>query len=263
MIDAGVQPDSLQFMPEVAVNPDGVVGIFWHDTRDNVEEKLFHGYFTVSLDGGETFLSSLRVSSMASDPYGQGNLLPSPMIFEGQDAAQLVLISAASRWPAGGDYTGLATDSTGAFWPLWPDARTGTFQLYTAELRVEVPQDPPAGEPLPPGPPAAPREPPPRVETSLLGKVEFVFDPIRYDGDTQTAEIPVRLKNVSDATIYPPISIEVLGFGFGTEGEKEKEIFKIPVILNSDNGKQSEVATFSFDEADKRIRFNNIRSICY
>ena len=31
------------------------------------------------------------------------------------------------------------TDATGAFHPFWADSRTGTFQIYTAVVKVEEP----------------------------------------------------------------------------------------------------------------------------
>jgi hypothetical protein len=251
MVDGDVPSDTLQYMPRLAVNKDGVVGVLWHDTRDHVADKHYRAYFTASLDGGETFLPSVGVSTAPGDPYGPGNMLPAPSVFNFQGSGMLSMISAASRWAAGGDYIGLDTDSDGTFWPLWPDARTGTFQLYTAELRVETPPPPPPkGMPTPRQPPAAQAEPPALVEASLLDRVEFVFDPTRYDGDTQIVEMPVRFKNVSNDVIYPPITVEVTGFGRGQlESEEEKAKYSAPVVVNADNGEDGVGATFSFDAA--------------
>jgi hypothetical protein len=55
---------------------------------------------------------------------------------------------------------------------------------------------------------AAACQPAPRSKVSLRGKVEFVFDPTRYDGATRESEIPVRLRNVSSEPIYTPITLE-------------------------------------------------------
>ena len=100
----------------------------------------------------------------------------------------------------------------------------------------------------PAGPPPAAPEPPTRVEISLEDKVELVFDPTRYDGETQTAEISLRLKNVSERTVYPPIRLEIVGFGINREGEKVDE-GKIPTVLNADNGNTGSGASFHFDDA--------------
>ena len=248
LLDGEIPAEARQFMPEMTVNKDGVLGVLWLDTRESVEEGFYHAYFTASLDGGESFLPRVRVSSAPSDTYGSGNLLMSPSTFAYQGALYLTFTSAAGRWPAGGDYIGLATDSSGAFRPLWPDARTGTFQLYTTDLRVDVPKTRKAEGTSPAGPPPDAPEPPTRAETSLEDKVEFVFDPTRYDGEAQTAEISVRLKNISDDAIYPPIRLEIVGFGIDREGEEVDE-GKIPTVLNPDNGNTGIGASFNFDDA--------------
>src|SRR5205823_1405903 len=50
------------FMPQIAVNNNGVVGVMWYDRRDNPDNKGYYARFTASLDGGETWLPSVRVS---------------------------------------------------------------------------------------------------------------------------------------------------------------------------------------------------------
>ena len=105
-----------QFQPAIAVNRDGIVGVTWYDTRDApAGEFAFHEYFAASLDGGETFTEPHRVSSALSRPVSSGNL----------------------RWQNGGDYMGLAVSADGHFHPVWADARSGTYQVYTAEVRIE------------------------------------------------------------------------------------------------------------------------------
>ena len=42
------------------------------------------------------------------------------------------------RWPAGGDYFGLAVSPDGTFHVLWSDSRTGVFQLRTALIEVRM-----------------------------------------------------------------------------------------------------------------------------
>ena len=53
-------------MPTVAVNRDGVVGVAWYDRRDNPDNLGWWVRFRASLDGGETFLPSVRVSEAAA-----------------------------------------------------------------------------------------------------------------------------------------------------------------------------------------------------
>jgi hypothetical protein len=77
-------------------------------------------FFTASLDGGQTFLPEVKVSSEKSCPMSSEN---------GE---------AAWRWPAGGDYMGLATDADGRFTMVWADSRRGVYGLRTATLRVNA-----------------------------------------------------------------------------------------------------------------------------
>jgi len=128
---------------------------------------------------------------------------------------------------------------------LWADARSGTFQAYTAEVSVEVP----AGEKPATGVvAAAPPEPPkpaPRTTRSLRGRVEFVFDPTRYDGAARESEIPVRLRNVSNEPIYPPLTLEITGFGFN-DPDVPKDDSPAPTVVNAANGKTGVGAVFDF-----------------
>lgn len=106
-----------QFMPTIAVNSDGVVGLLWYDRRDNPDNRGYYARFSASLDGGATWLPSVRVSAQ---PYAAG---------------------AVSRTSAfannGGDTAGLAVTSDGAFHPVWIDDRTGVPQVWTARVTVE------------------------------------------------------------------------------------------------------------------------------
>ncbi|HYL84570.1 MAG TPA: sialidase family protein [Candidatus Angelobacter sp.] len=109
--------------PMMAVSQEGAVGVAWYDGRIN--KQSFRGpfrcqevYFTASLDGGETFLPEARVSSEASCPVSQKNG------------------DVGFRFPAGGDYMGLAAGEKGEFHLLWSDSRSGIYQLWTATVRV-------------------------------------------------------------------------------------------------------------------------------
>jgi len=246
MLDATAPKEAYQYQPVVAVNQDGVVGISWFDTRGTSDASQYNEYFTASLDGGKTFLAPVRVSSAPSRPKGAGNLTFGAMAGQYKQTRYLQLVSAASRWVSGGDYMGLAPDKDGAFHPFWSDSRTGTFQIYTASVSVVRP---PAPEK--PGAAAAAAKapaPPPRVKADVGSRIEFVFDPTRYDEATKEAEVPIRISNVSKEPIYPPITLEVLGFDLD-----DPEIFKYPYppmyVVNSPNGKRGEGAVFDFSSA--------------
>jgi hypothetical protein len=43
------------FMPAIAVNPSGAVGVMWYDRRDKPDDLGYFVRFSASVDGGETF----------------------------------------------------------------------------------------------------------------------------------------------------------------------------------------------------------------
>jgi hypothetical protein len=241
-----VPAHTMQYMPTMAVNKDGVVGVYWYDTRHSADNSQFHVYFAASTDGGATFHEPVRVSTEASTVRGRGNMRPMGTMWKMGDQGVLTLLSAANRWATGGDYLGLTSNRMGVFYPLWTDARTGTYQLYTAAIRVKLP---PTAEEQERAkaiaqyyPPKAEPDPSKRVETSILDMVEMVFDPTATLDDS--SELWVRLKNKSDDTIYGPVRLEITGFGFPPNDEGKEHA---PAILNAQNGQTGIGAQFVFD----------------
>ena len=75
------------------------------------ERKLtWNPLLRASLDGGSTWLPSVRVTDEASS-------------------------AAEDTWV--GDTTGLAADIAGVFHPLWIDNRTGVTQVFTAAVLIK------------------------------------------------------------------------------------------------------------------------------
>jgi hypothetical protein len=101
-----------QFMPTVAVNKEGIVGVLWYDRRDNPNNRDYYARFSASLDGGATWLKSVRVSSAANEPGKKGGSVTN------------------------GDTSGLAASADGRFHALWIDNRSGTPQAWTAPITV-------------------------------------------------------------------------------------------------------------------------------
>lgn len=118
--DAAAGEVAFRRPPAVAVNRDGVVGVTWYERRTDGDRQCQHLYFTASLDGGKTFLPEVRVSSAPSCP----------------DTARNGRV--ATRWPEGGDYSGLAAAADGTFHVLWPDSRDGIYRLWTAPVTVKA-----------------------------------------------------------------------------------------------------------------------------
>lgn len=104
-------------IPGVAVTRDGVVAVAWIDGRTAAGHHCELSVFlTASLDGGESFLPSVRISSTpACDDQARAGL----------------------RRPTGGDYFGLTATGDGAFRLLWVEVRDSVKQLVTTTVRLE------------------------------------------------------------------------------------------------------------------------------
>jgi hypothetical protein len=97
------------FLPTVAVNAAGVVGIAWYDTRATPGDRPGWEYrLRASIDGGRTWPPSARVSERRTTTRKRG----------------------------AGHTGGLAAAADGAFHLLWVDDRTGLQQVWTARVTV-------------------------------------------------------------------------------------------------------------------------------
>jgi hypothetical protein len=230
ILDGNLPAGARQFQPVVAVNKDGVLGALWLDTRNSPDGTRYEAFFAASLDGGGTFLPSVVVSSEPSLQRGPGNVAVNPMASKYKDEGVLSFLSAYTRWGQGGDYIGMAADRRGLF------------------FRVEVPTPPPTPVPgVPtPTPAASAPKPPERVRVMALDRLDLVFDPSRFNSEANTVDIPVRLKNTSGKAIYPPITVEIVGFHCGLAETEEDKKFA-PTVLNAGNGKTGVGAVFPFD----------------
>jgi len=112
--------------PMVSVNDQGVVGVAWYDRRHASAADCYDVYFSASMDGGESFLPNIRVSTTTSCQKVSGNVISDP---NGQR-------DIAERWQTGGDYSGIAAAADGRFHVVWADSRTGLYQLWTRSVRV-------------------------------------------------------------------------------------------------------------------------------
>ena len=244
---------SSEYQPELAVSNQGVVGLTWFDTRNSAshDDKQYDQYFAASLDGGESFSAPVRVSDTSSARFGKGNLTMQALfsesaIYKGEPETRVSFISGVSRWPAGGDYMGLDVDSNGVFHPFWADARTGTYQIQTAAVKVAIPDESPKGALKNTSLPKSPNRVEPASEsasTSLYGRVELVFDPTSFDPATGVLSVPTRLRNTSSRPIHAPISLEIEKFGSGLDDNMKEYA---PTILNSGNGKAGSGAVFDY-----------------
>jgi hypothetical protein len=186
-------PDALdaQYQPSLEVNAGGVVGVSFfnalHATRATSE------MFAVSRDGGASFSTPARISSAASpiDPPNGGDFVA--QAFPDPHGGFVWLTSPLKRFPSLGDYMYLAVDGTGAFHPVWIDARTGASQVWTATVFPSAPDAAPANLTV--------------RKLSDLTVLEMGVG--SWDGASHTLTVPVRLHNVSEKVLYPPVTVSV------------------------------------------------------
>ncbi len=107
-----------RFMPTVAVNRYGVLGILWYDRRDNPDNRGYYARFAASVDGGKTWAPSVRLSEA---PFTAGEVAKKSA-FAGN----------------GGDTAGLAVSADGHFHPVWVHDVDGMPQVFTADVAVTV-----------------------------------------------------------------------------------------------------------------------------
>jgi hypothetical protein len=242
MISPEIPVEASQYLPMIAVNNEGVVGVQWFDTRNSKNQDSSELYFSASADGGGSFLQAAKVSSEPSFPINSGNLKPLlRTIGSIEDRISASFMSVFNRWPDGGDYIGLTADSTGVFYPFWPDSRRGTYQIYTGKLIVSTSSKNGLSSN------SISTE---NVKASVSQQVTLVLDPVHYDFETREAVIPIRLKNTSRDTLYGPFTVVFKNFtnpGFTRSGFEG--FMNFPQILNATNGLNGVGAVFDYSSA--------------
>lgn len=213
-----------QYQPSITVNADGTLAMSWYGASH--AGRTVSEMFSVSGDGGQTFSPPVQISSVsapfapaASDGYTAQAFPDSRGIFVG-------LTSPRERFPSFGDYMGLASDSSGAFHPIWIDARYGVAQVWTATVF-----------PTPPAP-----RPANLVSRAVTGQVSLEFGIGTWDVADRTFSVPVRLHNTSKQVLFPPYTVRVT---MTTDPDDPRP--QPPVeIANADNGKTGIGAEFQY-----------------
>jgi hypothetical protein len=232
-------PDHL--MPVIAVNKNGVVGIVWYDRRDNPDKLGYWVRFTASLDGGDTWLPSKRVSEAPSSfeaidraalgysargggtPTGAAPDAPPPPARSGGNP--LTLSAAINGFSyQGGHYSGMAADAAGAFRPMWVDNRTGVAQIWTAPVSVAGVAAKNGGGEL-------------ASLDDVSSKVALDLADTRFDRGSGTVTFEARLKNTSKDTVKAPVKARVVTL---------QSQVGIPAVANADNRVTGVGAVFDF-----------------
>jgi hypothetical protein len=226
---ANAGPDA--FMPAIAVNSKGVVGISWYDRRDSPDNLGWWTRFAASIDGGETFLPSVRVSKAPFALDHDQDLLVYPVLSGGGLPADWggggpveTLLWIGRFDYTGGDTAGLAADAAGTFHPLWVDNRTGVAQVWTNTVTVNSAAFPNGSPEL----------------ASLEDVSEHVtleYSNVRYDRKNELGSMDVRLHNVSSNIELSNLKMRVLALT-SEAGE--------PEILNADNQIKTRGALLDF-----------------
>lgn len=192
-------PDNTQ--PALAINDSGVVAVSWYDRRDHPSDRDADLRFSASMDGGLSFLPSVRVSAPPSGAesrelfaYTSGGGCRCRHLRGGTLVSHVDL----DEMNYGrGDTRSMLADARGAFHPFWYDDRTGVTQLWTARVTV-------AGR--------ASRNGSPSLDAlrDVTDQVTIDYADTRYDARTHTVSVAAKITNTSDAVIRAPIKVRVL-----------------------------------------------------
>ena len=216
------------FMPVVAVNPEGVVGVMWYDKRDIRSGMGYYVRFAASLDGGETWQRSVRISE-APKTFESNGTWPITAGVWRNSGGGLSFNLRRFEWIAGGHTAGMAADANGAFHPFWVDNRTGVSQIWTASVAVR-------GTAVKNG----------SVELSQLEDLSastmLELNTCNYEKTDNVLSCTARLKNTSKETLGGRLKLRVIAL--------RSELGE-PQILNADNGQNGIGAVWNFDQEIK------------
>ena len=216
------------FMPVVAVNPEGVVGVMWYDKRDIRSGMGYYVRFAASLDGGETWQPSVRISE-APKTFESNGTWPITAGVWRNSGGGLSFNLRRFEWIAGGHTAGMAADANGAFHPFWVDNRTGVSQIWTASVAVR-------GTAVKNG----------SVELSQLDDLSsstmLELNTCNYEKTDNVLSCNARLKNTSKEILGGRLKLRVIAL--------RSELGE-PQILNADNGQNGIGAVWNFDQEIK------------
>ncbi|HYK53685.1 MAG TPA: sialidase family protein [Candidatus Eremiobacteraceae bacterium] len=213
---------------EVAVNSAGVVGVSWSDRADIAPgEPGYYERFSASLDGGDTWLPSVRVAEKPYDDNGWSALSTFTTSPSSDGVASI------SVWDGSwsGHTQGITADGAGVFHPIWVENPTGVLQAMTAAVTVK----------------GAVTRNGSGVADDLrlvINAIAFQFENATFDKSTHTLTLIARLKNTSHRVIEGPLVVKVL---------KISSRLGVPSIIGADNGLATSGATLDFGGSNDRL----------
>jgi hypothetical protein len=184
--------------PSVTVNSTGVVGVMWFDRRNHTDDYSYDTRFSASLDGGESWLPSVTVSSA---PDIVGDPRQAVFVYNQEPETRTQKGKAAHfsikefDYVTGGDMSGISSGTDGRFHVLWVDNRTGNQDVWTAPVTVE----------------GTVRDPDAELAQwqDVTDQIRVLTDHTGWDAATHQAFFDVRLKNGSDRPLSGPIKLHI------------------------------------------------------
>jgi hypothetical protein len=225
---------AVHFQPVVAANRDGVVGVMWYDRRDSTNGIDYTTRFTASLDGGNTFLPSVKVAEapfayskfqkqvLSARPYGGGQR---PMNRNYWGGTLRFDLGVSQFDLAGGHTAGMAADAAGRFHPFWVDNRTGVAQIWTAAVTVNRKAVTNGSDEL-------------AALQDLSGDILLQLRNPRYDLASGRLLVDATITNVSTSIMKSPLKLRVVVLE-GTSGGTVQ-------IVNADNRVEGIGAVWDF-----------------
>jgi hypothetical protein len=199
-------PDA--FLPTIAVNSAGVVGVTWYDRREDFANRSDRLRFSASVDGGESWSPSVPVSERAN-VVDRSPRYPAAARGSGGGTRRAdrrtntftTTVRLGPRLHTGwndvhGDYAAIAAGADGRFHAFWIDNRTGVAQFYSAAVSVSARPEENAG---------AARGGLVNV-TPLL---ELQYTSSVYDAASKTVFLQYRILNTSSDTIAGPLRMRI------------------------------------------------------
>ncbi len=217
------------FLPAVAVNKDGVVGIMWYHIADPQGDPGWEVRFAASFDGGETVTPSILVSAQPARFDARAEIYAAAYRnFWQRDTTSggtiNVDVTTQVRQFCGCDYAGLAADAAGRFHAFWVDNRTSYLQVWTAVVTAP-------GRALQNGSPDL------AELADVSRRVRLEVGGTRFDRGRGQVSVSAKLKNVGTDTLRGPVKVRVVQL---------RSELGVPTVVGAENGVAGPGAVWDF-----------------